>query len=230
MKLRRNVVGSRCLAVLFVLGSIAALGCSGDRVHDDDDDDDTGGSSGAGGFGGSGGTTSGSSSCLNVCENLQACPNSEPIDCAESCRLSATQPCAREAELMFRCLEGLDVCTDPGTECLDELDALEVCQGGSGTGNCPYTGAPSNASCSSICARDATCPNATPDCVPGCEETNATATAMGCSSEVQAVMGCLGTCIDACTLTEQDCVDQLDLLVDCEIAYCTANPSATICL
>jgi hypothetical protein len=125
------------LAVLFVLGSIVALGCSGSPPDDDDDDDDqSGGSSGTGGLGGFAGAsgtsgTSGTSgdiqSCYNVCENYLDCPVSTPINCVESCRQGAMGPCALEHQRVFDCLDMFNVCTDPATACSAVAEAYLAC-------------------------------------------------------------------------------------------------------
>ena len=129
MKTALSVTGRRCLAVLFVLGSIVALGCSGSPPDDDDDDDDDeiGGSGGTGGLGGSGGTSSAFQTCYDVCQNFLDCPNSTPIDCVASCMDSVNGPCALQEQRLYECLNMLNVCTDPTTPCTDEFEVYDAC-------------------------------------------------------------------------------------------------------
>jgi hypothetical protein len=215
------VTFSRCFAVCFVLGGAGAFGCSGENEGGDEDGDETGGSNA--GF---------TAMCLSVCERTNECPNAAPQDCAESCSTFNTQPCATEHFLVLDCLSRGDVCDPLPPECSDEIYAYDVCMANVDRARCSPDDAPPSASCEAICSGGAFhCfePETETACVESCSNGAARSELVACSDEYQTMIACFSTCADFCALTPDDCTEARSGFLDCDAAFCEANPDSEPC-
>jgi hypothetical protein len=205
--------------MLFVLGGAGAFGCSAENEGNDEDGNETGDSHA--GF---------TSLCLDVCERTQECENAAPLDCAESCSMFNTERCATEAILAFDCLSRGDVCDPVPPECLDEIDAYDLCELEDIGGGCSPENAPSSASCETICAGGPfSCFASEEACVESCSNGAARSELVTCAGEYQSMIACISTCDDICGLTGDDCVDERSAFLECDARFCEANPDSEPC-
>jgi hypothetical protein len=196
----------------------------------------TGGSSGASTGGSAGTAGAGSSDCNTYCQRLAMCPDGGDPACVQDCTDATNEAtalgCLAPYRALLDCVFSGDVCAATQDQCLDEIDAYSICtiNGGTGGGCAPAGSAPPSTDCASVCTRSQACPDADPTpCATQCADLNSDAAATGCTAEYQAFLGCANSCMDLCSVSDEECTTELTVYATCIIDYCSANPSSPAC-